>query len=410
MSATNLTITAPAGKPNKPYPEFPLFAHATGRWAKKIRGRFHYFGPWNDPNGALQKYLDEKEALHAGRKPREESAGATLKNLGDQFLSAKKALVASGELTQRSWDDYKAAFDHVVAKFGRSRLITDLDPEDFAQLKNRFVAKKWGPVTIGNMIQRIRVAFRFAFENGLIDRPMRYGQAFKRPSRKVVRLNRAKKGPKLFTADEIRRLIAAASPAMKAMFLLGINGGFGNADCGNLPFSALDLDGAVIDFPRPKTGIARRVPLWPETAEALRDSIERRPKPKKKENARLVFITSHGYAWAKDTPDSPVAKETKKLMKALGINRRKGLGFYTLRHTFRTVADETKDQPAVDFIMGHEVPHMSSVYRETISDERLRAVVDHVHKWLYTLPLSQPGENGARAVIPMNANAAASAG
>jgi hypothetical protein len=33
--------------------------------------------------------------------------------------------------------------------------------------------------------------------------------------------------------------------------------------------------------------------------------------------------------------------------------------------------------------MGHESTHMSSVYRERISDERLRAVVDHVHAWLF---------------------------
>ena len=47
------------------------------------------------------------------------------------------------------------------------------------------------------------------------------------------------------------------------------------------------------------------------------------------------------------------------------------------------MADEAKDQPAADFIMGHEVPHMCSVYRETISDERLKAVADHVRKWLF---------------------------
>lgn len=69
-----------------------------------------------------------------------------------------------------------------------------------------------------------------------------------------------------------------------------------------------------------------------------------------------------------------------------GTSGRQGLGFYALRHTFRTVADESKDQPAVDFAMGHEVPHMSAVYRETIRDVRLRAVTDYVRKWLFERP------------------------
>jgi hypothetical protein len=50
---------------------------------------------------------------------------------------------------------------------------------------------------------------------------------------------------------------------------------------------------------------------------------------------------------------------------------------------FRTVADAAKDQPAADHIMGHESPHMSTVYREQISDDRLRAVTDHVRTWLF---------------------------
>ena len=148
-------------RPEKPYPEFPLFPHQTGRWAKKIRGQTHYFGPWSDPDGALEKYLEQKDALHAGRRPREETKGATIKELCNQFLNAKRALVDSGELTNRSWDDYKAQSDLIISHFGKARLVADLDADDFAALRNK-LAMKWGPVTLGNVIQRMRVFFKFA--------------------------------------------------------------------------------------------------------------------------------------------------------------------------------------------------------------------------------------------------------
>ena len=190
----------------------------------------------------------------------------------------------------------------------------------------------------------------------------------------------------MFTAEEVRNLLAAAGPAMKAMILLGINGGLGNADCGRLPQSAIDLKKAVIDFPRPKTGIPRRFPLWTETVEAVIEALVKRPTHKREEDAGLVFVTKYGQAWEKDNTDQTLAKEFGKLLRALRINGRAGRGFYTLRHTFRTVADESKDQPAVDYMMGHEVAHMSSVYRETISDARLKAVADLVRAWLFVEP------------------------
>ncbi len=398
--STRDSTPAPAAdkpqKPNKPRPDFPLFPHAAGVWAKKIRGKMHYFGPWDDPDGAEKKYLAEKDALHAGRKPREETDGYTMKMLCNDFLAAKEALVDSGELTKRTWQNYKETCELVLSVFGKSRLVADLDPNDFAALRQAMVDKKWAAVTLGNVVQRVRVVFKFAFDNGSIDRPVRYGQSFKTPSRKTVRIDRAKKGPKLFTAEEVRSLVngkkvkkgkkselVKPSIAMRAMVLLGINCGYGNADCGRLAKSNVDFDAGVIDYPRPKTGIARRCALWPETVTALREALAVRPKPKDPAHADLVFITKYGLPWAKDTADQTLAKEFAKLLKTIGIKGRKGLGFYTLRHTFRTVADEAKDQPAADYIMGHETPHMSSVYRETISDDRLKAVTEHVRKWLF---------------------------
>src|SRR6266568_223752 len=102
--------TAPA-RPSKPYPDFPLFPHATRRWAKKIRGQLHYFGPWSDPDGALKKYLAEKDALRAGRKPRPDPEAVTVKDVANAFLNAKTALREAGELSPHTWANYKRAAD-----------------------------------------------------------------------------------------------------------------------------------------------------------------------------------------------------------------------------------------------------------------------------------------------------------
>ena len=43
-----------------------------------------------------------------------------------------------------------------------------------------------------------------------------------------------------------------------------------------------------------------------------------------------------------------------------------------LRHVFETIGGESRDQVAVDHIMGHADQSMAAHYRERISDERLQ--------------------------------------
>ncbi len=368
-------------KPAKPYRDFPLFPHATGRWAKKIRGKLHYFGPWGEPDAAVNKYLDQRDALHAGRTPRATGDGLTVKQLCNAFCEAKERQADAGDITRRTFLDYHGTAATIIAAFGKNRLVDDLAADDFEALRASF-AKRLNPNTLGNEVQRVRVAFKYAYDAGLIDKPIRFGPTFKRPAKRILRAERQKKGVRMFEAGQLRRILKAAPQPLRAMILLGVNCGFGNQDCGTLPLSAVDLRGGWIDYARPKTAIDRRCPLWPETVAALRDAIDNRPEPHDPEYAALVFITKYGEPWAKETADSPVTKEMRKLLDRLKLHR-PGLGFYALRHTFETIAGGCRDQVAVNAIMGHADASMAAHYRERIDDVRLVDASNSVRRWLF---------------------------
>jgi integrase len=409
-------------KPPKPYPDFPLFPHANGQWAKKVKGKFAFFGPWRDPEGALQRYLDQKDELHAGRVPRSVQQDAlTLRVLVNHFLTAKKRKVDAGELKLMSFNSLYRTSRTLIELLGPERRIDDISPDDFGRLRAKF-ADGHGPVYTGDQVQRTRAVFKYGHEAGLLSAPMRFGPEFIKPSRKNVRLAKRDAPKRLFTPAEIHGLLKHASVPMKAMILLGINCGMGNTDVAELRMGAIDLKKGVIAYPRPKTGVDRRAPLWKETVAALKAAIAARPEPASKDHEGLLFITRWGNPWIQVGPPtrvkcrkcrsmfSPdvedgavrcpkcdavapprttqasmtdsVANEFQKLFVLAGI-KRNGRGMYSLRHTFRTVADEIGDRPAIDKIMGHEnATDMRTHYVERIDDRRLRRVTGHIYRWL----------------------------
>ncbi|MFZ1933429.1 MAG: hypothetical protein WBL72_05630 [Thermoguttaceae bacterium] len=401
-----MTKSTRSAKPAKPRPDFPLFPHATGRWAKKVRGQLHYFGKTvGDEKGraALERWLDQKDDLLAGRTPRVKGGGLTVRDLCNNFLRAKKPRLETGELAARSFADLHATCKRLGDAFGWNRLVVDLAADDFDQLRSA-VARQWGPARLGGEVRRIRAVFKYGTAAGLIQAPVQFGPNFTQPSQKVMRTQRAKKGSRMLEAAELRRVLEIVKQPLRAMILLGINCGFGNADCAELPLKSLDLKAGWVNFPRPKTGIARRCPLWPETVAALAEAIANRPDPRDKAHAGLVFLTRFGRPWrvnelvlsesdsdgagetktVKIRQDDPIAKEFTKILKALKLHR-PGLGFYGLRRGLETIGGDTGDQVAVDLIMGH-VPaanDMAAVYRQRVSDARLVAVTEHVRKWLF---------------------------
>lgn len=430
-AATRKRRTRKSDRPEKPkgYKDFPLYAHPTGHWAKKIRGTIYYFGRWGRiRNGkmehlpyqesweaALTLYRAQRDDLHAGRTPRAKSEhGLVLAELCDRFLNAKRLRVEARELSLRSYQEYKQSTDRLIQEFGGKRLVTDITASDFQTLRAT-IAKTCGPIRLGNEITRAKSVFKYGFDNGLIEHAVRFGSEFRKPDRAVMRRHRAASDKKLFTAAELRLMLDAllgnevtilekrtskpkkitidADPRLRAAILLGINAGAGNTDVANLFFKHLNQD--WLHYPRGKTGIDRRIPLWTETSQALKDVISTRPQPKDKADADCVFLSprrngdvrSGGtrlVTMGETSRTDYVSRDFSKLLRALHINGRRGLGFYSLRHTFATVALQTGDRDAVKSLMGHADGDILSAYDETgPSDERLKRVTDHVHEWLF---------------------------
>jgi integrase len=308
----------------------------------------------------------------------------TIDVLCRHFMRFKALMLDAGELGQIVFDRYSKTCDRLRSFFGAAIPVSDITPVNFLEYRAA-LPKTWGVACIGMETQLVRTIFKHGYEAGLYDRPVRFGPGFKNPSRRLYRRQRREKGIMMFEADEIRRMLDAARPVIRAMILLGINCGFGNSDCGRLPFSAVNLDKGWVNFPRPKTEVDRRSPLWPETIAAIRRAILLRPEPHDAAAAECIFITTRGRKrWANGEAHPAICTCMTRLTRRLGI-RRKGLGFYSLRRTFETIGSESLDQVAVDHIMGH-VPHssdMAAIYRQRIADERLVAVTDHVRQWLF---------------------------
>jgi hypothetical protein len=185
------------GKVTKPREDFPLFPHATGRWAKKVRGKLHYFGKVSDDTSgqaALERWLDQKDALLAGRTPRVVSDGLTIRDLCNRFLTNRRNKMESGELSIVSFNDYYTTCARIMETFGPNRLVADLDSSDFERFRAK-LAKGWSPVTLSGEIGRIRVVFRYAEQNQFVSTSIRYGSEFKKPSKRVLPSSRAASSP-----------------------------------------------------------------------------------------------------------------------------------------------------------------------------------------------------------------------
>jgi len=93
-----------------------------------------------------------RDDLFAGRPRPASGDSLPLVDLCERFLRAKEQQVNTGELSRRTFSDYKHTTDRLIAVFGNSRLVESLRPEDFENLRQK-ISKTRVLVGLSNAIR-----------------------------------------------------------------------------------------------------------------------------------------------------------------------------------------------------------------------------------------------------------------
>ncbi len=351
-----------------------MTAVGNGQWRRIYRGKPYYFGTWDDPKAAFERWKAEWPLITGGNaEDRKAPTGsATVHGVCTEFLNSYEAKVARGDRSNRSYRVYREIGAKLVKLLGQSTYVSQLTPRLFGRVMEK-ISAEWGVHRRTNFVVYTRAIFKWAKDSRLIDRLPEYGPDFRAPPRAIIRQHKQATKRTRLTPDDLVMLLGAADPQMRLMILLGISCGFGPTDVATLRAADVNLNTKLIDYTRHKTAMPRVSPLWPHAVDLFRSIL--RP------GRDLVFIQESSRFRGWDYNDELVTKQFRRLVQWLGINA----SFYDLRRTFATVANGARDKDAARVIMGQRVESVFDDYVQDASPvpvERLTAVSDYVRAWV----------------------------
>ena len=386
-------------KPAKPRQDWPLTPSPNGHWVKKIRGRVYNFGRWEEPDKALERYVQERDYIQVNGCRPIDDGGIRLDNAVELFLKRQKnrrdGLVGK-RISPRHFSNQVEVCGIILRTFTKSRSVLSLRPSDFIdklypKLSQKFDKEKnvWVQREASSIVRNIanvKAFFNWLAKEGKVPHRINFGADFVPPAAKTSQDETKESDWKQFTAAETWKLIESASPNTKAMIWLALNAACNNSDCANLTKKAIDFHAGVLRWKRWKvraknSAKVRTIPLWPETLAALREVDEKRPKPRYSTDANLFFLTRNRKQWSQWSLSQEIFKLKKP--EKLGINK-PGIGFNSFRHVIETFGGT--DQVAIDWLMGHIDKSVAVRYRDGVPRERIQDVLVNVRRWLGEAP------------------------
>jgi len=245
-----------------------------------------------------------------------------------------------------------------------------LTTDTILQFKERWLSGGRSPRTVNQTIKILKLPFKIALEEGLIDRnPV----APVRP----IRASSAKKG--VFRPEQIQRLLDVTEGDWKGLILCGYFTGGRLVDLARLTWDDIDLSEKTITFVQTKTGASVQIPIHQNLYEYLLE-LHRSDDPKRPVFPKLFDKPGAGK--------SGLSMSFKRLMERAGIDegvaRKKDgklgrnvsqLSFHSLRHSFNS-AMANADVPLEirQKLTGHASKDMNKHYTHLELETVRRAV------------------------------------
>jgi integrase len=314
------------------------------------------------------------------------------------------------------YGDYVRELGQLVMILGEHTPVASLEPQHFALYVTRLSeSRSLKARARKRAFALVKAMFIWGAGNGHCPLP-EFGTALKAPivTKQAIRKEKARAGvedfsDRILTGAEIDKLVEHSQPNMAAMILLGVNTGLGPADIGRIRWRNIDFATGKLDYPRGKNGNDRIGYVWNRTRTALLELRKlRRTKAayaKDGDNA-LIFVTRKGEAYYReeDRIEGGVVTGVKisnsvsitfgRLAKSLKL---KGVTFYRLRHTFKTLGKRAKDRDALYLAMGHTDNSAAASYdHEEVSFKRTKRVALKVKGSLWPKPKAAGGSGSMR--------------
>jgi integrase len=350
-----------------------LTQRSDGRFAKRIDGEYFIWPDEQTARAAIIELARRREAGVSNTALIAMPSDPPLRVLANLFRDARRPHVQPG-----TWADYETAIDQFLTGVGKYRTASSLSPGDFQTVRDKW-AKALGPWKLDNRVQSVHSMFRWANRVArLIDREPWYGDSFRKTTtadkRRARRLRTAENGERMFNRSELKVILNAAAGPLRAFVLLGLNGGMYAADIAQMEPADLRKEGKlwIIDNERHKTGMLRKLVLWPETIKAMECC---------RRGTDRLFVTSHGNPWVNGETNS-VMLLFGRLLADLKI-KRPGVNFGAFKHTHISAVGDHHDLDAARLVRGHDFGAIESHY-DFPSIARIKAVTDLARTRLVT--------------------------